>query len=60
MAVSQPYEVISSEDMLARIQKCNKEIDKLRLEKNMNVAGDECSKAELSQDAKQGSDSWDW
>ena len=33
MAVNEPYEVISSEDMLNRIQGCNDEIRKMKLEK---------------------------
>ena len=37
MAVDNPYEVISSEDMLSRIEECNKEIEKLVDEKDDNL-----------------------
>ena len=62
MAVSDPYEVISSEDMLARIQSCNREINKLR-DENKKVAGAGCGKDELGQaqlDKNTENAEWDW
>ena len=33
MGIEQPYEVISSEDMLSRLKTCNDKIDEIRKEK---------------------------
>ena len=46
MAVPKPYEVISSEDLLSRIQSCNTEIERLRNLK-AGLSGAKCSKSEI-------------
>ena len=48
MAVNGPYEVISSEDMLSQIQKCNQKLSELRQQKSES-AGTKCSKDKLNQ-----------
>ena len=68
-AVKEPYEVISTEDMLNRVEKCKKILDKMRKEKDLSLKsstsedGVECSNKNILNDKsiKPNDDkSWDW
>ena len=62
MAVEQPYEVVSSEDMLARVEKCNEEIEKIMSQKDENMYLEKLFKdgADSDIDFRGDTDEYNW